>query len=66
MDLCTNGLLGLCPVDSIFIAGTKSINKLGFENTTAFHCGHPERVGSLVFNNVYLFGEEYMELLLVP
>lgn len=65
---CTNGLLGLCPVDSLpdLLLGLKGLTNWGLKIPQHFFCGHPKRVGNLVFNKVCLIREGYMELLLVP
>lgn len=48
------------------LLGLKGLTDWGLKIPQHFLCGHPKRVGNLVFSNVYLIGEEYMELLLVP
>lgn len=48
------------------LLGLKGLTNWGLKIPQHFLCGRPKRVGNLVFNNVYLTGEEYMGLLLVP
>lgn len=48
------------------LLGLKGLTNWGLKIPQHFRCGHPKRADNLAFNNIYLIGEGYMELLLVP